>query len=263
MLSPICTSRRSILACVKFRSRVLTALNFAAGSIATLALAEQFKAPAQHHELTADPARMASPLSLRKSAIVLKLASGDKSATPTRCCAGTGLQAPARLHAIEVSVDVNLQQRRRMIGRPSPSPPARRRQSQVWPDQAHRQRHRSPGPDYPLPNIHPTARENSVRAWTAVIANHKTRHPILRPNRWRIVSSTQFSHSLGPKPDMKARQRLIFQSCVPPCYALVHTDYMAPLVIFRSAYKSQCTLLDAFMMPPKVIWFQCRSASNV
>ena len=29
------------------------------------------------------------------------------------------LQAPARLYSIEISVDVNLQQRRRMIGRPS------------------------------------------------------------------------------------------------------------------------------------------------
>jgi hypothetical protein len=35
----------------------------------------------------------------------------------------------------------------------------RRRQSPAWPDQAHQQTHRSPGPDCPRPNSHPTARE--------------------------------------------------------------------------------------------------------
>ena len=39
------------------------------------------------------------------------------------------------------------------------SPPARRRQSRAQPDQAHRQRHRSPGPDCPRPNSHLIARE--------------------------------------------------------------------------------------------------------
>jgi hypothetical protein len=34
------------------------------------------------------------------------------------------------------------------------------------------------------------------RALAAVIANDKTRDPILQPNPWRIVSSTPFSHSL-------------------------------------------------------------------
>jgi hypothetical protein len=53
MLSSICSSRRCILACVKFRSRALTALNLLP-SIATLSLAEQLKAPAQHQKLTAD-----------------------------------------------------------------------------------------------------------------------------------------------------------------------------------------------------------------
>src|ERR1700733_5118557 len=37
-------------------------------------------------------------------------------------------------------------------------------------------------------------------ALTAVIANDKTRHRILRPNRRRIISLTVFSHSLDPKP---------------------------------------------------------------
>src|SRR5260370_12625611 len=45
-------------------------------------------------------------------------------------------------------------------GRPAfLSPPARRRQSRVWPDRAHRQKHRWPGPDCPHPNSHLTARE--------------------------------------------------------------------------------------------------------
>src|SRR5258705_7852481 len=45
-------------------------------------------------------------------------------------------------------------------GRPAfLSPPARRRQSRVWPDRAHRQKHRWPGPDYPRSNSHLTARE--------------------------------------------------------------------------------------------------------
>src|SRR5712672_552295 len=45
-------------------------------------------------------------------------------------------------------------------GRPAfLSPPAQRRQSRVWPDRAHRQKHRWPGPDCPHPNSHLTARE--------------------------------------------------------------------------------------------------------
>jgi hypothetical protein len=50
MLSSICASRRCILAWVKFRSRVLTALNLLP-SIANARFAEQLKASAQHHEL--------------------------------------------------------------------------------------------------------------------------------------------------------------------------------------------------------------------
>jgi hypothetical protein len=36
-------------------------------------------------------------------------------------------------------------------------------------------------------------------ALTAVIANNKARHRILRPNRRRIISSRVFSHSLDPE----------------------------------------------------------------
>src|SRR5476649_2401007 len=70
MLSSICASRRCILACVKFRSRVLTALNLLP-SIATLA---SLNSSRRRHSITnsRQTLRMASPLSLRKSAIVLK-----------------------------------------------------------------------------------------------------------------------------------------------------------------------------------------------
>src|SRR6478609_10833617 len=70
MLSSICASRRCILACVKFRSRVLTALNLLP-SIATLA---SLNSSRRRHSTTnaRQTLRMASPLSFRKSAIVLK-----------------------------------------------------------------------------------------------------------------------------------------------------------------------------------------------
>src|SRR5215204_1105947 len=40
-------------------------------------------------------------------------------------------------------------------------PPAQRRRSPIPPDQAHRQRHRPPGPDYPHPNSHPAVPETT------------------------------------------------------------------------------------------------------
>src|SRR5215212_8035807 len=113
MLSSICASRRCILAWVKLRSRVLTALNLLP-SIATLA---SLSSSRRRHSTTNSRQTlwMASPLSLRKSAIVLK--SGIRR--PVSHTNSFPLQAPARLHPIEVSVDVNLQQRRRMVGRSS------------------------------------------------------------------------------------------------------------------------------------------------
>src|ERR1022692_112725 len=68
MLSSICSRRRCILACVKFRSRALTALNLLP-SIATLV---SLNSSRRRHSTTnsRQTLRMASPLSLRKSAIV-------------------------------------------------------------------------------------------------------------------------------------------------------------------------------------------------
>jgi hypothetical protein len=42
-------------------------------------------------------------------------------------------------------------------------------------------------------------RSEKQSALTAVIADDRVRHRILRPNRWRIISLSVFSHSLGPK----------------------------------------------------------------
>src|SRR2546423_8278781 len=116
MLSSICASLRCILAWVKFRSRVLTALNLLP-SIATLA---SLNSSRRRHSTTnsRQTLRMASPLSFRKSAIVLKSGIAGQP-NQLDIALALPLQAPARLHPIEISVDVNLQQRRRMVGRPS------------------------------------------------------------------------------------------------------------------------------------------------
>src|SRR5438128_4489980 len=116
MLSSICASRRCILACVKFRSRVLTALNLLP-SIATLA---SLNSSRRRHSTTnsRQTLPMASPLSLVGYGLeVWHQAAGQPNQLDVALA--FSFQAPARLHPVEVSVDVNLQQRRRMIGRPS------------------------------------------------------------------------------------------------------------------------------------------------
>src|ERR1700737_3443198 len=80
-------------------------------------LAEQFKAPPQHHKLTAD---LADGLAVVLAEIGYRLevrhqASGQPHQLDVALA--LPLQAPARLYPIEVSVDVNLQQCRRMVGR--------------------------------------------------------------------------------------------------------------------------------------------------
>src|SRR5438067_2231711 len=117
MLSSICASRRCILAWVKLRSRVLTALNLLP-SIATLA---RLSSSRRRHSTTnsRQTLRMASPLSLE---VGYRLEIRHQAAGQPHqldITLALPLQAPARLHPIEVSVDVNLQQRRRMVGRPS------------------------------------------------------------------------------------------------------------------------------------------------
>jgi hypothetical protein len=81
--------------------------------------AEQLKAPAQHHELAAD---LADGLAVVPAEVGYGLEVGHQAAgQPNQLdiALALPLQPPARLHPIEVSVDVNLQQRRRMVGRPS------------------------------------------------------------------------------------------------------------------------------------------------
>src|ERR1700724_1157708 len=77
---------------------------------------EQFKAAAQHHELAAD---LADRLAVVLAEVGYGLEVRHQAAGQLNHLAvalALPLQTPARLHPIEVSVDVNLQQRRRMIG---------------------------------------------------------------------------------------------------------------------------------------------------
>src|SRR5438477_1115502 len=174
MLSSICSSRRCILAWVKFRSRVLTALNLLP-SIATIA---SVKSSRRRHSTTN------SRQTLRMACIVLPevgyclevrhQAAGQPNQLDIALA--LPLQAPAGLHPIEISVDVNLQQRRRMIGRPScrsrlNAPKAQLAQIKLIDKDVDR-------PDWiALAQIviQPLGKQ---RALTAVIANHKARHRI-------------------------------------------------------------------------------------
>src|SRR5205814_6444043 len=82
-------------------------------------LAEEFKAPAQHHKLTADPPDGLA-IVLPEVGYCLEVrhqAAGQPNQLDIALA--LPLQAPARLHPIEISVDVNRQQRRRMRGQPS------------------------------------------------------------------------------------------------------------------------------------------------
>src|SRR5215217_9086953 len=118
MLSSICASFRCILAWVKFRSPRVDGLELAAVD-RNARFAKQFKAAAQHHELAAD---LADGLAIVLAEVGYGLEVGHQPAgQPNQLDVALALpfQTPARLHPIEVSVDVNLQQRRRMIGRPS------------------------------------------------------------------------------------------------------------------------------------------------
>src|SRR5216684_5709023 len=82
-------------------------------------LAEQLKAPAQNHKLTAD---LTDSLAIVLPEIGDRLEIRHQAAGQPHqldVALALPLQTPARLHPIEVSVDVNLQQCRRMVGRPS------------------------------------------------------------------------------------------------------------------------------------------------
>ena len=194
MLSSICASRRCILACGEVPVPRVDGLELAAVD-RNARLAEQLKAPAQHHELAAD---LADGLAIVLAEVGYRLEVRHQAAgQPDQLdiALALPLQAPARLHPIEVSVDVNLQQRRRMVGRPS-------RRLRLNAAKAELGQIKLIDKDIDRPDrivlaqivIQPLGKQ---RALTAVIANDKARHPILQPNRWRIISSRPFSHSLG------------------------------------------------------------------
>ena len=82
-------------------------------------LAQQMKLAAQCHKAT-QTSRMALPLSLRKSAVVFgSPVPIGRSARPARYCAGIRAQGVARRNAIEIAINVYLEQRRRVIAGPS------------------------------------------------------------------------------------------------------------------------------------------------
>ena len=121
MLSSICARRRFILASVKFRSRALTALNLLP-SMATLASLRRSRR--RHSRTNArHTLRIASPLVLAEIRNGLEVGH-ETAGQPDQLdiALALPLDASTRLNAIEVPVNVNLQQRRRMVGRPSRRP---------------------------------------------------------------------------------------------------------------------------------------------
>src|ERR1700694_4647888 len=113
MLSSICSRRRFILASVKFLSRLFTALNLLP-SMATLASPRSSRR--RHSRTNArQTLRIASPLS--NGLEVRYQAAGQPDQLDIALA--LPLEASARLDAIEISVNVDLQLRRGMISRPT------------------------------------------------------------------------------------------------------------------------------------------------
>ena len=106
MLDSISSMRRCNLALVKFRSRLLTALNLLP-SMATSGFGEQTQAAGTSTTNCRQTLRIALPLSLRNLAIVLK--SGiSRPSQPHQFDVALALflKAAAGLNAIEVAVNV-------------------------------------------------------------------------------------------------------------------------------------------------------------
>src|SRR6267378_2294608 len=143
--------------------------------------AEQLKTSAQHHELTAD---LADGFAIVLAEVGYGLEVRHQAAgQPNQLDVALTLplQAPARLHPIEVSVDVNLQQRRWMVGWPScrlrlDAAKAEPRQIKLIDKDIDR-------PDRIILGQIVFQSLWKQRALTAVFANDKARHRILRPNR--------------------------------------------------------------------------------
>src|SRR5882762_1899190 len=148
--------------------------------------AEQFKTAAQHHELAANPA---DGLAIVLAEVGYGLEVRHQAAGQPNQLDVTlalTLQAPARLHPIEVAVDVNLQQRRRMVGRPSCRLSLNTAKAQ--PGQIKLIDKSIDRPDRIILGQIVFQSLGKQRALTAVIANDKARHRILPSNHGRIIS---------------------------------------------------------------------------
>src|SRR5439155_5955704 len=158
--------------------------------------AEQFKTAAQHHELAANPA---DGLAIVLAEVGYGLEVRHQAAGQPNQLDVTlalPLQAPARLHTIEVAINVNLQQRRWMIGWPS---------SRLSLNTAEAQPGQIKLIDKNIDRPHRIILGQIVfqslgkqRALTAVIAKAKARHRILPPNYRRIISLTVVFTQSGP-----------------------------------------------------------------
>src|SRR5215203_4136903 len=161
--------------------------------------AEQFKTAAQHHELAANPADGLAII-LAEVGYGLEVrhqASGQPNQFDVALA--LPLQTPARLHSIKVSVDVNLQQSRRVIGWPSCR--LRLNTAEAQPRQI-----KLIDKDIDRPNRIVLAQIvvqslGKQRALTAIIANDKARHRILPPNHRGIISLRGVFTQAGPKAD--------------------------------------------------------------
>ena len=106
------------LAGVKLRSRLLTALNLLL-STATIACVEQLQVPAQLHEAAAD---IADALAVVMTEVGNGLEVGRKSTGQPHqldVALRLALQPPAGRNAVQVAVDVELEQHRRVVRRPT------------------------------------------------------------------------------------------------------------------------------------------------
>ena len=110
--------RRSILARVKFLSRLFTALNLLP-SIATLACVSR---PIMRHSATNRAQTLPDGTAIVLAEVGNRLVIGSEPARQPHhlnVAPGLTLQPAARLDPIEIAVDVELQQYRRMIRRPA------------------------------------------------------------------------------------------------------------------------------------------------
>ncbi len=176
MLASICSMRFCTLALVKFRSRLFTALNLLP-STATTASREQVQLTAEHNEL---PACTANGRPIVLAEIGDRFEVRHQSAGQPHqfdIALGLTLQPSARLDAIEVAVEIDLQHGRWMIAWPACRLRAASRQNPAWSDRALQRKHRSLEPDCPRLRNLPGGRVRRCPACVPRIArNDSSRH---------------------------------------------------------------------------------------